>query len=583
MTHVSPVLCGVLAMAIVATAAQVAPGGTARVSGVVVGADAAAAPIRRATVTLRGETGVTRAEITDDAGRFEFAQVPFGKYSLTASRPGFVTATYGARRPGRPGTSLTLAPEHPTSEIRLQMARGAAISGAVRDPNGRPAPNVQILVRPAGAENQPTIGIRGIEQIVTDDRGSYRAYGLAPGTYIVAALPQLSYSATDMRAMTPQEIDAALRALQTRQRAPGDPLPADTGTGPRKMYVPVFHPGTAVQDDAAAITVNAGDDIAGIDIALRIVPAVALEGQVVRPDGASAAGTQVIISGTGGRMPIAYTFAPTLTIRPDAQGRFKYTTVAPGLYTLTARTQDGLFAVAQVVVGDTNHTGVTLALQPGFIFAGAVRFDAVALKPPSNLASTRLTLATPGSSGGGVAVANNTYIGVRPNAGVNLNADGTFEIRNVLPGSYSLLAPAFDGWWLRSAMVAGRDLLDEPISLDRSLSGALLIYTDVRTEVSGVLQTTAGAPAVEHFVLVFSANRQHWFAGSRRTRTARPASDGRYVFMDLPPGDYFLTALDDVEPQQLSDPAFLAQAQAAAVRVSLSEGGKAQLDLKIAR
>jgi hypothetical protein len=132
-------------------------------------------------------------------------------------------------------------------------------------------------------------------------------------------------------------------------------------------------------------------------------------------------------------------------------------------------------------------------------------------------------------------------------------------------------------------VVGGRNVLDEVWTIDRSLSGAVFTYTDKHTELTGLLHAQGDVPAVEYYVLVVSADPRHWFAESRRTKFARPASDGRYIFRDLPAGSYVLVALDDLDPQWLTDRAFLERVAAAGVKVSLSEGGKAQLDLKIAR
>ncbi len=562
--------------------AQSQPAGTAQVSGTVVSQESTPAPVRRAIVTLRDGL-VSRSAISDDRGQFVFRALPAGRFNLTAQKAAWVTATYGARQPGRPGTPLSVAAGQTISGVTLHMTRGAAISGTVRDPLGRPVPRIDVVVRPAGVPIQPIFPGRDGGQLTTDDRGMYRAFGLEPGSYVVAAVPFLTYGSTEMRAMTSSEMDAALKELQARTPRAPLPMAPVRDASVRRMWVPIFHPSVTTQTEATPVTLTAGDDISGIDVSLRLVSAVHIEGTIVRPDGGPISGTQVIISGTGAAMPIMYTSAPILTAQPRADGKFRYGSVAPGQYTITAKSNDGFFAIAQLTVGADDVTGVTLALQPGLTFAGTLRFDGVSQTPPSNLASSRLTLTAPGTSGGGIAVANNTYIGVRPNAGANLNEDGTFTIPNVMPGRYTLAAPAFAGWWLRSAVVNGRDVLDEPLTLDRSVGNAVVLYTDLRTEVTGLLQTPAGVPAVEYFVLVFSANRQHWFAGSRRTRTARPASDGRFVFADLPAGDYFLVALEDVDPQRLADPGFLQQAQAAAVRVSLSEGGKTQMDLKISK
>jgi hypothetical protein len=93
----------------------------------------------------------------------------------------------------------------------LYMARGAAIEGVVRGITGEPAPDIGVLVTPAGDAPPELAGILG-SPWMTDDRGVYRVYGLAPGSYVVYALPQ-HVRRGEMVQPSVQEMDAALRAL----------------------------------------------------------------------------------------------------------------------------------------------------------------------------------------------------------------------------------------------------------------------------------------------------------------------------------------------------------------------------------
>jgi hypothetical protein len=348
------------------------------------------------------------------------------------------------------------------------------------------------------------------------------------------------------------------------------------------MYVPVFHPNVTSQPEATPVTVNAGDDIGGIDIALGLVSAITIEGRIVRPDGAPPTGIRLSISGAGNRMPVSFTTAaPVLTTRPGQDGRFKYSSIAPGAYTITAVSQDGLYAVSRITAGGDDLTGVTLALQPGLTFSGAVRFDASTLTPPKG-SPAGLTLQPAGPYRGGTAVSNGTAYATSLMASAAVGADGTFRVAGLVPGQYRVVVPTLAGWWLRSVMVDGRDVLDELMTVDNHVSEAQVIYSDRHSEVSGVLQTRSGVPAPEFDILIFSADRKHWFAESRRTRTAKPGTDGRYVFTDLPAGEYLVAALDDLDPAQLDNPAFLERVAPNAVRTTVQDGAKVQLDLKIA-
>ena len=85
-----------------------APRGTAVLRGFVVAADTGA-PIRRAQVrVLAPEAQDTRITTTDEQGRFELKELVGGRYTVTASKGGFVTLQYGQRRPSERGTPVDL-------------------------------------------------------------------------------------------------------------------------------------------------------------------------------------------------------------------------------------------------------------------------------------------------------------------------------------------------------------------------------------------------------------------------------------------------------------------------------------------
>jgi hypothetical protein len=69
----------------------------------------------------------------------------------------------------------------------------------------------------------------------------------------------------------------------------------------------------------------------------------------------------------------------------------------------------------------------------------------------------------------------------------------------------------------------------------------------------------------------------------RRIRSARPAADGKYSMPGLPPGEYLVTAVTDLEPGEQSDPAFLDVLSRSAVPVAVLEGEKKTFDLRLPR
>src|SRR5262249_34504971 len=105
--------------------------------------------------------------------------------------------------------------------------------------------------------------------------------------------------------------------------------------------------------------------------------------------------------------------------------------------------------------------------------------------------------------------------------------------------------------------------------------------SDRHTGLSGVLRQATGQPATDFSVVVMPASRELRVTGSRRIRSARPATNGRFEVVDLPPGDYVLFAVNDLDPEQLSDLRFLEAAEASVVAVSLGEGEQKRQDIRL--
>ena len=153
----------------------------------------------------------------------------------------------------------------------------------------------------------------------------------------------------------------------------------------------------------------------------------------------------------------------------------------------------------------------------------------------------------------------------------------------VLPETYRLAAtvPGAAGWWLRSAIVDGRDLLDTMVEVTGDITNAVLTFSDQRASLSGRLVTTAGPPAAPYFIVVFPADRTLWMPLARRIMSTRADTMGAWALRDVPPGDYLVAALTDLAPDELSDPAFLEQLVPNALKVTVSDGENKMQDLRI--
>src|SRR5207344_3609621 len=86
-----------------------AAAGTGSISGTLASDEQTPQDIRRARVDITADGLPSKNVYTDDHGRFVFTGLPGGRYTLVATKPGYVRAAYGARRADRPGTPITLA------------------------------------------------------------------------------------------------------------------------------------------------------------------------------------------------------------------------------------------------------------------------------------------------------------------------------------------------------------------------------------------------------------------------------------------------------------------------------------------
>jgi hypothetical protein len=596
--------------------------GTAVIAGVIISDDQTPAPLRRAIVKLSGdELSISRAAISDDDGRFTFASLPAGRYAMTASKPAFITTAYGAKRPGRPGITFAVTEGQHVTDIAVHMPRGAVIAGTITTATGQGAVGASVVVALVPSAGSGSTQAATVATATTDDRGVYRVFGLLPGDYLVAAIPARP-GLGDVTVMGSAELDAAFQELErgVRGTAPGRvATPSGASNAPPAKgstvgAAPVFFPGTSVGADATVVALSTGEERDGVDFGLNLVSVIAIDGVITSPLGPlTNAELRITPAALTLKLPVGASSpsllgvgAPVLSLPPTPEGRFKYTGLTPGRYTIQARSVatagntgragnggDGggasvWFASVDVTATGEDIAGLTLSLQPAMRVSGRVVFDGAVQASPtsqSGLTDIRVNLIDLKSTGS--SAVNSTMMGLIGVPPAQVHEDGTFEFMGVMPATYRVavtLPAKVSGWELRSMMVGGRDALDAflEVTPSRNVSDAVLALTDRHSDISGALQDAAGQPAPGYSIVVIPADRSLWLAGSRRMKVMRPASDGEFLFKGLPAGAYLLAAVTDADSSDLNDPKFLEQVAAASVKITLAEGDHKRQDLRLA-
>ena len=573
--------------------------GTASIAGTVVDDEEHAVPVRRAVVTLAGPGLVpTRSAITDDEGRFAIERLPAGRFTISVSRASFITSIYGAKRPGKPGTPIVVAAGQRVTGLAVKLWRGAVIAGVVRGEDGQPAPGLPVRVIAAHQTPEPSIFTLGNNGVQTNDAGEYRIFGLPPGTYVLCVTPPV-LGGTSPTAMSEAEMDAALAALRTRPAAttmvqPAAPRPA---TSRPFAYPAIYFPGTPSMSQATPIALAPGQVVENVDLRLQRVPTASVGGVVTDPDGRGTSNASIRLVQTA---PPGYTLDTPLqaTARTIPDGSFRIPAVSPGDYVLTVRaTPSGVAASGRgggpalwsemtLSVSGDDITGLTLGLESGPALTGRVALAEGTTRRPADLEQWRVSLVTPESLTKRGPVPGSAFT---PGPPIALKPDGTFEIAGIPPGAFlfQLTGPGVgpDGWWMRSMIAGDRDLLDRLIEIrpGSPSMNVVVSMSDRHTELSGTLRASTGQPEADVFVIAFSSDRTMWGQGARRVRAVRPGADGQFSMSDLPPGDYLLGVVTDVDPEDWQNPALLDQLVPTSVTVTIGEGERKVQDLQLGR
>ncbi len=554
------------------------------------------------TATLNGVTfnisqlsvSVSRSVVTDAQGVFTFQRLPAGTFSINVNKNQFLNTNYGQKRPGGQGTPIAIV-DGQQLKLTVPMSRGGVIAGQVFGPDGEPQTNAQV----SAWRFQYNNGVRRIYQqngAQTDDRGTFRIHGLQPGDYLIGARPNMDYSFNDQTDV----IENAIASGTVKPPlAPGLPstvtftvMPPTSGPIEQPpSFLPTYYGGSTTRTGAQIIHVNGDDERLGVDIVTQPIRATNVTGIVAMPP---MPGVRVQVSVTSDDPMQPMSFGST-SVQPD--GKFTLRELAPGKYTVIAITMPAPTPPPMQVMGSgvvappipqprpqldnsqkmwgravVNVSGeptvtVNLALQPARSISGVVISE---MSRPPDFSRLQVTLMqAPGSDG--------PTFGPQPSAPVS--ADGRFTLGGVTPGKYVLRASST----MKSSLVDGKDSLDYPLEVtgERDFDDAVITITDKFTQLTGTL-SEGGKPAVGYSIVAVPTDQRFWTPGSRRIVMTRPGFDGKFVFGNLPPGDYFLAAAAEFESGMQYDPEFLKALTVGAVRVTLMEGETRTQDLRVA-
>jgi len=559
--------------------------GTGRIRGRVLSAETGQ-PVRRVLVRVTGTEIAPKAMLTGADGRYEFAELPAGRFTVSAIKSGFVNVQYGQTRPFESGKAIELADAQTIDKADIAMPRGSVIAGRIVDEFGEPITDATVTamrsVWSGGRRRLQSAGRVG----QTNDLGQYRIFGLPPGDYYVSA----TFRGGEM-----MMIEATSSPL-----VPGGPT-----SSPTSGYAPTYYPGTTSAPEAQRVKVTVGQEMAGADFALSPVKLAKVSGTVMKSDGQPASGTMVNL------MPRSTENMFALLDRggrTDANGNFTLSGVTPGDYNLQVRGmsvttmtsggggnqvfmttrvtgpdggsgQEAEFGTVPVTVAGEDVTNVIVVTTKGATATGRVSFEGSA--QPASLTGIRVTA---------VSTDNEPTIMFPSGPGRtppgSLETDGGFDLRGLAGTRLLRVMGLPPGWVLKSVNVEGQDATDTGFDFKPggAITGIDVIVTSNATEINGTVATSNGQPVKDFTAVIFADDPARWLLPSTRYVTAtRPDQEGRFRVRNLPAGDYYAIAVEYLAQGEWGDPEVLERLKGKAERLTIKEGDSKAIQLKIVK
>jgi protocatechuate 3,4-dioxygenase beta subunit len=511
-------------------------------------------PLKKVILELIGHDQEENGNYTatsDPEGHFRIENILPGRYLLFVERTGYIEVDKKRRR--TEGIAISLEAGQEVKDQVLHMLPAAIIAGRVVDEDGDPMPKVQVTVwRRKWAVGGPGFEPNG--QAETNDLGEYRIGGLLAGKYYVVASPMPTF-----------------QSVFPAQKGPDDP----TATPPDMAYVSTYYPNTPERAQAATIELHAGDDMP-VDFSLTRSHTVHIRGSFAGLG--SGAKAMVMLRSEDSR-------GMYMTAEVGKDGKFEIPLVAPGSYTLLAATEmenSPQIAHRKVEVADADIDGLRLTPLTMATVRGRVRVGGKAPKIDLSLLFVRLQRSD-GEDDASDALPFTAEGSMASPGTARVKTDGSFELKNVLPGTYSVEvtgdSKAMSDSFVETVTAGTKDVTDSELSVT---GGTIAIDVAVSLEsgaVEGSVANDKNEPMANAVVVAVPESRYRK-QGNRYQRVTTDQA-GRFTMRGLRPGEYKLFAWEVMEEDEFFDPEYLKSYEDRGTAIRLEKSAHKTVSLKV--
>lgn len=516
--------------------------------------DSSASISGRITVGGKGVAGITIAltssssmfdnrtvakAVTDEDGNYRLAGLAAGRYTIIPLAKSFVVG--GAGSPEQPGTTINVDQGEAITKMDFTLMRGGVITGRITDAEGRPIIGERVNVTTEVTPVIHQISMFDGPRNKTDDRGIYRIYGLAPGSYKISVGQAASSASVSVMGMGGSQ------------------------------YVKTFYPGVQDETKATPVEVSEGAEVAHIDINLGKPPSgFVVSGRAVNAD-------------NGQPVPNVYIGYSTLNTenqqmgqmaftgnQTDANGKFRLEGLQPGHYAVytvaIAQDNSSYSEPAMFDVSDGDVTGIEIKVRRGASIRGVAVLENNSDPAAAALLQTITLYAYIEEKGGTAPSFSRGQIG----------SDGSFSFSGLAPGKARIGVQGFPvppkGLSLVRTELDGLEQQEGiELAAGAQVTGVRLVFAYGTGTVRGTVKVEGGVlPAgtiLQLFLPVAGDTRQF-------RRNVEIDARGHFVAEDLPPGPYDLI-LRAVTADQKQSPAFKPLKRT----ITVANGAEIQADL----
>ena len=478
-------------------------------------------PLAYASVSVRAfaSQGQGRSTTTDSEGSFQVSGLDRAVYLISAYVPAYVSPP---RDPDE-----TQATYRVGDSVRLVLIKGGVITGTVTNSSGEPVIAVRVrasMIRDGnGQSSRYALSSR---ERTTDDRGVYRIYGLAAGTYVVSAGGGGNFSGFNVNAY-------------------------DTDT-------PTFAP-SSTRDTAVEINVRAGEEAANVDIRYRGEPGHVVSGIASGPSAATQpSGFSVILN------PVfnGVSQSSNSSFQPPGSRGFAFYGIPDGDYDVIAQTSLGGGESAtsesrRIKVRGADVTGIELTTKPLSAITGRVALEET--KAPECKGKRRpLFTETLVTLWRNEKYAAKDQPQVIAPMGVSTLPDkqGDFALRNLAGGQYRFNARFFAKYWyLQSislppaAVAAAKGApANRPTDATRNwttlkpgdrLSGLTITLGEGAASFHGQIKLAEDQKLAPQLFVYLAPGEREKAEDVLRFFASQVSADGTFALNNLPPGRYW--------------------------------------------